>query len=637
MDGTMSSNMPKTVASVVVAISFIIAIPLQFITIARANTPTPVLVRYGLHIAELQTRSEADSSSEYLVLYNETEESIDISDWRLEYKPGLGGNWDSKLLSTQPNDSLFIVESKGFFTLVSNNYIDAFPDADFDAKIAAGSAESHGHIRLSVPNDEQEDSWWVVDQVGWGDTADSALGQPAPAAERGNVLQRLFTDSGEIQNTYDNALDFQVLPVDSPISQVSDTGDIDEEADDEELESGEDNDSSREEVDNEDESSSESTDDSQEDDQQQNDDSDEAEEDDQEQETDDIEESVDELYCEGIVFSELLPNPQGPRSEYPRQENAFIELHNPTNETIPLQGCGLQVDGKDTIHWFEEGVLGPEDYRAWHGIDSDLQLPVAPSGTVYLLNEANQELESVTYPAEMPEAASWSWFGDDNWRKTFDATPEEHNQELALRPCPEEGQERNPETNRCRSIEIDTLTPCIEGQERNPETNRCRSINSSRAQFVPCDSGEERNPETNRCRSIDTGSNFVPCGPNRERNPETNRCRTIGSQQRQLVPCDDHQERNPDTNRCRNITSASSDLVPCEPHQERNPETNRCRNTAIPNSDVMGVQDIAVPTVEDDSNWTLALAMMSFAVGYGIWEWRHDIRNWRIRRRQSSA
>ena len=49
-----------------------------------------------------------------------------------------------------------------------------------------------------------------------------------------------------------------------------------------------------------------------------------------------------------------------------------------------------------------------------------------------------------------------------------------------------------------------TLEPCKEGQERNPLTNRCRSIASAVAELIPCDEGYERNPSTNRCRKVVT-------------------------------------------------------------------------------------------------------------------------------------
>ncbi len=45
-----------------------------------------------------------------------------------------------------------------------------------------------------------------------------------------------------------------------------------------------------------------------------------------------------------------------------------------------------------------------------------------------------------------------------------------------------------------------TLTPCKAGQERNPATNRCRSLLGASTQLKPCAAGQERNPDTNRCR-----------------------------------------------------------------------------------------------------------------------------------------
>ncbi|HEU4966300.1 MAG TPA: hypothetical protein VFT53_02355, partial [Candidatus Saccharimonadales bacterium] len=71
-----------------------------------------------------------------------------------------------------------------------------------------------------------------------------------------------------------------------------------------------------------------------------------------------------------------------------------------------------------------------------------------------------------------------------------------------------------------------SLAPCDPGQERNPATNRCRSIASTAAEiFTPCKPGEERNPATNRCRAVLAASTTLePCPAGQTRNPETNRC-----------------------------------------------------------------------------------------------------------------
>ena len=148
--------------------------------------------------------------------------------------------------------------------------------------------------------------------------------------------------------------------------------------------------------------------------------------------------------------------------------------------------------------------------------------------------------------------------------------------------------------------------------------------------LVPCAANQYRSPDTNRCRLIATSSSILtPCKDGQYRSEETNRCRSIASDSTFLTPCDEGQERNPATNRCRSISAVlgTSDLAPCKAGQERNPATNRCRNvaSAIPTAKYKPEQ-----TNESTNNyiiwWSLA-AVLSVAIIYGIWEWRHEIKS----------
>jgi hypothetical protein len=81
-----------------------------------------------------------------------------------------------------------------------------------------------------------------------------------------------------------------------------------------------------------------------------------------------------------------------------------------------------------------------------------------------------------------------------------------------------------------KAMSTKTPTPCKEGQYRNEETNRCRSIAAEATALAPCDDDEERNPATNRCRKIASlASQLTPCKEGQERNPETNRCRNVAA------------------------------------------------------------------------------------------------------------
>lgn len=152
------------------------------------------------------------------------------------------------------------------------------------------------------------------------------------------------------------------------------------------------------------------------------------------------------------------------------------------------------------------------------------------------------------------------------------------NPELVVGPldCPV-GKYRNPETNRCRSIEeaVNALAACEEGKERNPVTNRCRSsITTATTTFTPCDPGQERNPLTNRCRSVLSANSLMPCG--------------------------EGQERNPDTNRCRKVVASSSESMP-------------------------EVKDVKSDMKAASQKWWLAGAAVLLAFGYAAYEWRQEI------------
>lgn len=283
--------------------------------------------------------------------------------------------------------------------------------------------------------------------------------------------------------------------------------------------------------------------------------------------------------CELAIITEILPNPAGTDSG-----NEYIEIFNPGPDAIDMAGCSLSVDGK-TFDFSTGTVLQAGEYRAFYDDLTGLTLPNSAGGQVSLYSD---NVESVVeYPGNLSDDISWVLI-DSVWQQTNQLTP--HASNLAplvvvggqgadeLESCPE-GKYRNPETNRCKTIENNELQACDVGQERNPETNRCRKAGSDSSSLAPCEQGQERNPETNRCRKIAGASTLAPCQPGYERNPETNRCRKVGS------------------------SGATSALT----------------NTAIASQNPVSYPVIGI---------TSALAM-----GYGVFEYRHDIRNWLSRLR----
>lgn len=299
------------------------------------------------------------------------------------------------------------------------------------------------------------------------------------------------------------------------------------------------------------------------------------------------------LSCEGIVLSEVFPNPAGTDTGH-----EFIELYNPTNEVIDLAGCALHTSGSTKSYVFGSESLEPWTYRAVSDVITGLILPNSSGATIWLLTADQVEVSTATYPGGMEDDTAWALI-DGVWQLTYAPTPGVMNQAMPHKPCPS-------------------------GQERSIVSNRCVNIVAVAADVTPCKAGQERNLDTNRCRAVGSISALTPCKEGQERNPETNRCRAVASAATSLKPCAADQERNPDTNRCRKVASAST-LAQCKEDQERNPETNRCRKIAQKSSDVAAVSDVESSTEASKTSWYITGVVVFAALAYAIYEWRQDI------------
>lgn len=291
--------------------------------------------------------------------------------------------------------------------------------------------------------------------------------------------------------------------------------------------------------------------------------------------------------CKGVLISELLPNPAG--SDGGKE---FIELYNPTVQSVSLQGCELQSSASSSIRYaFIDEEIPAGSYLVVTDVASKLVLPNASGGTVWL-NDTTSELQQVDYPADMTDDVSWALV-DGVWSATYTSTPGSLNIATPLKPC-DDALVRNPETNRCvtapepaapadasstTSTGTASSAPCKAGQERNPATNRCRTIPANNAGTTACKAGQERNPETNRCRAVSAAAAIKSCPQGQERNPETNRCRKVSPA----------------------AAGASAKVIE---------------------------NDNATPGGSSSKTWLIILLAVALAASYGIYEWRQEITLW---------
>jgi len=292
--------------------------------------------------------------------------------------------------------------------------------------------------------------------------------------------------------------------------------------------------------------------------------------------------------CTGIALSELLPNPTGTDAG---QE--FIEVYNQADTAQSLKGCALRLGMDGRSFALPDEQLAPHAYRAFSDTETGITLPNAVAQTVWLLTSDAEQ--GVAYPDAMADGQAWALIGG-TWQSTLAPTPNATNMLLAA------------------SVPVPKEETTLEGEVLG-------------ASYTACPAGKERNPATNRCRTIVTEADPAgTCAADQSYNPDTHRCRLTIQTSTGLKPCTAGQERNPDTGRCRSVIAANSELTACPTGQERNAQTNRCHKTSNSNTNTLAkVQDVQSKSLIHDARVWMAAAAVAALAGYGIYEWRQEI------------
>ena len=205
--------------------------------------------------------------------------------------------------------------------------------------------------------------------------------------------------------------------------------------------------------------------------------------------------------CEGLEFSELFSYFINDRAEQ------FIELYNPTEKEIHLEGCALRY--KTKLYMLEGEVQAGEFFVIFpENLELSLTKNPKSSNLIELIDADGSVVDVLVYFNGQKKGVAFAQFGfskdgKELWEQTYIPTPGEENNYQKYKPCPE-GKVINEETGNCvRTVSLSTsLKACPEGWYRNPLTNRCKKNSTTSSSLKDCPEGYERNPETNRCRKI---------------------------------------------------------------------------------------------------------------------------------------
>lgn len=209
-----------------------------------------------------------------------------------------------------------------------------------------------------------------------------------------------------------------------------------------------------------------------------------------------------------LKVTELMPNPDDRDAG-----SEFIELYNPNDYPVSLDLYKFVI-GIDSLRSYSfpiGDVVQPKSFYLLY--NSNLNFNLNNTGSKLSVQTIdNQTVDYTDSYLNARDGQAWALI-DNIWQFTNQPTPGSDNiptieseVEIVsnLVPCGP-GQYRNPETNRCRSIinQTTTLKPCKDGEYRSEETGRCRSIlGASTTDSQPCPEGQYRNPETNRCKKV---------------------------------------------------------------------------------------------------------------------------------------
>ena len=421
-------------------------------------------------ITALSTGDSLSAADEFVVITNISDTDADVSNWCLDYASANNSSTGNRLvcLTVDADDQIILpagASASFASTLAVTNHLGLLADATFNG----GLSGTGGHVILLDSSNE------IVDKIGWG-TAGYPLIRPAPAPSTSQILARSTDETGQTLNTGDNSLDFSLITGDFtlPVGNLLEQPFPQPEAPDNDDEAipAKDTENAPNEP------------------------------------TEAPETVTDEVTpLPSLEITELLPNPAGIDSS-----NEFIELYNPSEQSIDLSTLKLVYGLAQTSSLALTGVIEPLSYLVIYNSDYHFSL-TNTSGQVSLQTSDNQII-SITDPyGNAKDGMAWSYI-DSTWQWTNLPTPGTDNRPTTvvipaqiitsvLKPCADD-QYRNPATGRCKKIaeEVARLVPCAEGEERNPATNRCRKIASDTATPTPCPEGKERNPDTNRCRNI---------------------------------------------------------------------------------------------------------------------------------------
>jgi len=333
-------------------------------------------------ITEVQTGA-ATASDEFIELYNQTPEALDITGWQIRYaNAGLAVDGPTQLVAEiTSNDGPILLPAHSYFVLHAPSI--SLPLGVAGQTYTPSLSKSDKTLALFA-RDESLCQMVVHDALAWGVTPGTTLGEGAavPAAGSGAhlLLQRYLDQTGGYVDTNNNQHDFWLVQgtpgADNPVLPAHTDPVIGSPSP---LAPFAANNCA----------------------------------------ADPPENPIPNEGLAPLLITELLPNPDQPFLE-PNDE--FIELYNPNDTPFQLKDYSLEVGTTTKSRYtFTEGSIAPQTYKAFYFTETDLRL-VNANGQARLLDPAGAILAETDPYATAGGNKAWALI-NDTWEWSTTPTP----------------------------------------------------------------------------------------------------------------------------------------------------------------------------------------------------------------------
>lgn len=323
-------------------------------------------------ITELQTGTTTSSNQEFIELYNPTETSVNLADYKLEYftagSTSTTASWSIDLGGDLP--------ANDYYLLARKDYLSDIKDIEFTSALA----DTGGYVRIV-----QKSTDIVSDGLGWGGST-RFEGRPVSAPAKSKSLARSMNEN-EYIDTDNNLSDFNILDTPSPLTVnyvfVPESETVSEPTPDPVPESPE---------------------------------------------PDTVpdpapipEPSSTPPVTEHLepYITELLPNPASPLTD---ADDEYVEIYNPNETAFDLSGYKIQAGNTYSYSYVINGVTIPaKSYIAFYSKDNGLTLSNT-SSKVRLLDPSGQTVSETDPYSDAEEGSVWQLYAGV-WQWSITGSP----------------------------------------------------------------------------------------------------------------------------------------------------------------------------------------------------------------------